>query len=58
MDNKGSHNPNAKLNDDEVLKIRELWTIGHRNTKVIARTFKVSPANISKIVKRETWSHI
>lgn len=58
MSNKGSQNPNAKLNEDEVLKIRELWKVGHRNTKVIARIFKVSVANIIKIVRRQTWDHI
>lgn len=58
MKNKGSNNPNAKLNDDEVFRIRELWSVGHRNTKVIARTFGISRANVMKIVKRKTWTHI
>lgn len=58
MNKKGSQNPNAKLSDDEVLKIRELWYIGHRNTRVISRTFKISPSNVMKIIKRETWVHI
>lgn len=58
MSKRGSQNPNAKLSDGEVFTIRELWAVGHRNIKVIARTFDVSPTNVMKIVKRKTWTHI
>jgi len=58
MNNRGSQNPNAKLNDSQVFQIRELWAVGHRNIKVIARTFKISPTNVMKIVKRKTWTHL
>lgn len=55
---RGQTHPQAKLTDEQVLNIRELWSMGHRNVKVIARNNKVSPANVIKIVNRKTWTHL
>ena len=54
----GERHPAAKLTDEDVLNIRHLCTVGHRNIKVIARNYKISPANVKKIVKEETWKHL
>ena len=43
---------------EQILQIRELYKVGHRNINVIARNYKVSPANIKKIVTNETWKHM
>jgi hypothetical protein len=55
---KGEQHPNHKLTDVQVISIRHLWEIGHRNLKVIARNNGVSTTNVRKIVKREIWTHI
>ena len=47
---RGEAHPMHKLTEEQILQIRELYKIGHRNINVIARNYKVSPANIKKIV--------
>jgi Mor family transcriptional regulator len=55
---RGEQHPNHKLTDVQVEIIRNLWAIGHRNIKVIARNYRVSTTNIRKIINREIWTHI
>jgi len=55
---RGQSHPSAKLTDEQVLVIRKLWSMGHRNIRVIARNNKISPANVMKIVKNQTWQHL
>lgn len=55
---RGQSHPSAKLTDEQVLMIRELWAMGHRNIKVIARNHNVSPSNVKKIVDKKTWIHL
>jgi hypothetical protein len=55
---RGEMHPGHKLTEKQVLTIRDLWNIGHRNVKVLARNHRVSPANIKKIVMKETWKHL
>lgn len=55
---RGEQHPNHKLTDVQVETIRNLWAIGHRNIKVIARNYRVSTTNIRKIINREIWTHI
>lgn len=55
---RGQSHPSAKLTDEQVLTIRKLWAMGHRNIRVIARNNKVSPANVIKIVTNQTWQHL
>ena len=54
---KGEAHPMHKLTEKQVSQIRELWKVGHRNVKVLARNNGVSPANIKKIVTNKTWTH-
>jgi hypothetical protein len=54
----GEAHPMHKLTEEQVLRIRELWTVGHRNVKVLARNHGVSQANIKKIVTNRTWKHM
>jgi predicted DNA-binding protein YlxM (UPF0122 family) len=53
----GENHPQAKLTNEQVRTIRELFSLGF-STNVIARNFKVSKWNIEEIVKRHTWTHI
>ena len=55
---RGQTHPSAKLTDEQVLNIRKLWRMGHRNIRVIATNHKISSANVVKIVKNKTWQHL
>jgi hypothetical protein len=55
---RGESHPMHKLTEAQVKSIRELWKVGHRNVKVLARNNGVSPANIKKVVTNKTWTHI
>ncbi len=55
---RGEEHPMHKLTEEQVTQIRELWKVGHRNIKVLARNHRVSPANIKLIVKNKTWTHL
>ena len=55
---RGESHPMHKLTEEQILQIRELYKVGHRNINVIARNYKVSPANIKKIVTNKTWTHM
>lgn len=54
---RGEAHPKAKLTDNQVLKIRELFEKGF-SLRVIARNFKVSDWNVRSIVKGKTWKHL
>lgn len=56
--NYGENNPNTKLSEEQVLKIREDWSGKRGQRKQIANLYGVSPATISKIIKRITWTQI
>lgn len=55
---RGEAHPMHKLTEQQVLQIRDLWSVGHRNIKVLARNHGVSQANIKKIVTNKTWTHM
>jgi len=55
---RGELHPQHKLTEEQVYTIRKLWKVGHRNVRVLARNNGVSPANIRRIVKNETWTHL
>lgn len=54
---RGETHPNAKLTNDDVSLIRELYKKGF-SINVIARNFKVSNWNIKEIVEGRTWNHL
>jgi len=54
---KGIKNSNAKLSVDDILKIRELATLGVSYSE-IGRRFGISHNQASLIHKRKAWSHI
>lgn len=53
----GSKNPNAKLIEDDVIKIKELYNSGFRIYK-IAQKYKVSWSTIKLIVTNKTWKNV
>ena len=54
---RGENHPRAKLTNEQVMQIRDLYSKGF-STSVIARNYKVSKWNIEEIVKKHTWTHI
>ena len=54
---RGENHPRAKLTNDQVRHIRDLYSKGF-STSVICKNFKVSKWNIEEIVKKKTWTHI
>jgi hypothetical protein len=55
----GSRNPNAKLTEAQVrLIIAELKTVPRRTQTSIAEQFGVAQPHVSRIAKRQSWSHL
>lgn len=55
---RGETHPSAKLTNQQVMDMRTLWKIGHRNIRVIAKNYGISQSNVKKIVEGETWKHL
>lgn len=55
---RGSANPNVKLTEDEVCKIRILYTTGRFTQVELATVFGVTNMTISHIVRGKTWKHL
>jgi hypothetical protein len=53
----GSNHRGAKLTEDEVRRIRILFSEGHSFAK-LGSEFGVTWVNIAKICHRETWKHV
>lgn len=54
---KGSNQPDAKLTESDIPKIRELLKLGVTTAK-ISRDFNVSESCIRNINKGRTWTHV
>lgn len=54
----GSKHGNAKLTEQQVLKIRKLVSKRLYSQAEIAKRYKVSPLTISFLVRRITWGHV
>ncbi len=53
----GSKVTNAKLNEDKVMEIRNLFKSGS-NTATLGKMFGVGTGTILLIVKRKVWKHV
>lgn len=58
VDHLGSKHGMAKLNESDVLKIRETHANNIVSYKSIARNYGVTPETISNVVRRKNWTHI
>ena len=54
----GTHNPSAKLTDDEVREIRRLYAAGGVYQYELAERFGITQGAVQFIVNRRTWRHI
>lgn len=57
VDLRGSRHPKSKLTEDDVLAIRQRFSVGESQS-TLARVFGVSQSMISLIVLRKKWAHI
>ena len=55
---KGSDNPCSKLNEEQVVIIRDSYSNGNVSYRRLADEFDVSPKLIELVVKREVWRHV
>lgn len=55
---KGSNHGLTHLNENDVLKIRELRKEKNTTYKELAIMYKVGQTTIARIIKREYWKHI
>ncbi len=55
---KGIMNPKAKLDEDQVRSIRNLYHGGEHSSIDLGKQFNVAAATICRIVNRENWKHI
>lgn len=54
----GEGHGQAKVSNDDVVKIRELYSTGNYYQREIAELFNVSQMAISNIVNKRTWDHV
>ena len=55
---KGERNGRSKLNNKQVLKIRQLYVPHEYSQRKLAKNFNVSQPLIMLILKRKSWAHI
>lgn len=55
---RGEKHPDARLTEEDVLEIRELYGTGDYYQREIGKMFGVSARHISSIVTRKKWKHI
>lgn len=58
VDSRGSRSANAKLTEDDVVKINNLLSKGHLSQKAIGKLFGVSGTVINYIHKGKSWRHV
>jgi HNH endonuclease len=56
--NRGSTNGQAKLKEEDVLKIRELYHVYGLSEAAIIRRFGLRQQHVNKIVKGVSWKHL
>ena len=58
INNKGEKNHLSKMNEKQVLEIRDLYSGNVYSQRKLARLYNVSRGCIVGIIKRKTWKHI
>lgn len=54
----GETNPQAKLTEEKVILIKQLWKTGRYTTTTLGEKFNMSRQSINDIVRNRTWKHI
>lgn len=55
---RGSKNKASKLTEEDVLRIRGLYSEGGHSHRSLAKKYGVVKGNITSILNRQTWKHI
>lgn len=55
---KGDKTPNSKLNEKDVLQIRDMYAGGGYTYAMIADNFAISKGWVAEIVRGEVWEHV
>ena len=55
---RGEKHPHAKLKDDQVKSIRNMYSTGHYRQIDVAEFFGTSRSVVSAVVNRSTWGHV
>ncbi len=55
---KGSLNGNSKLNERDIIKIREIYATGDVSQYAIAKMYGVCQGTISQILVKRIWTHV
>ncbi len=55
---RGNQISQSKLQDEQVLEIRNIYTRGNTSQQAIADRFKIAQHTVSLIVRRKIWTHI
>lgn len=58
VNTKGEKHGMSKLNESDVLRIRELYNTGNYSYSELGRIFDVTKTNVYRIIKRKSWKHI
>lgn len=56
--NTGINNGRAKLSEQNVFTIREMYKSGEHSHYDLAKIFKIHPTNIWRAVRRMSWKHL
>lgn len=54
----GEKHWNAKLTQDDIVKIRELYKTGNYTHKKLANIFGIKSPAIGQIINRQRWTHV
>ncbi|RQU89680.1 helix-turn-helix domain-containing protein [Burkholderia cenocepacia] len=54
----GTCNGRARLNDDDVRRMRSMWKQGAYSQRVLAKLFGCSKGTVWYVVHRHQWRHI
>lgn len=55
---RGSAIATSKLNEDSVVRMREMYATGRYSLKAVGAQFGVTYAQVHNIVKRKAWAHL
>lgn len=56
VDNNGEKNHKAKLKEQDILEIRDLYS--YKTMEQIAQLYNISGGHVHRIVRRKRWKHI
>ena len=53
----GSKNPRARINEEQVLKIKELFAAGHSRSE-LSKKYNISKQSVNRLLRGATWANV